>query len=183
MYFYISFLRPPPLNASTSGTILITPQIANDLRTEPFSGAQDIYYSWSPSRESQDLEPPVRKPIKLTTWRQSSAYKEIPVPPPTGVRNGQSWRLTLSAQPHTHPHPTVELNDQGLGAVPLPVISAPILFSPGGSKKGKQEQIERVYTFASQQNDGPSCAPFRIMEQTSFDLDKVDTSIPILMFI
>jgi hypothetical protein len=37
MYYYLSFLRPPPSSidiAVPSGGITITPQIANDLRTE-----------------------------------------------------------------------------------------------------------------------------------------------------
>lgn len=34
MYYYLSFLRPPPKTASAADGITITPQIANDLRTE-----------------------------------------------------------------------------------------------------------------------------------------------------
>ena len=38
MYYYLSFLRPPPtsIDLASSGTpgVTITPQIANDLRTE-----------------------------------------------------------------------------------------------------------------------------------------------------
>ena len=35
MYWYLSFLRPPPVSVPISqGSITITPQIANDLRTE-----------------------------------------------------------------------------------------------------------------------------------------------------
>lgn len=35
MYYYLSFLRPPPKAVSLAqGGITITPQIANDLRTE-----------------------------------------------------------------------------------------------------------------------------------------------------
>lgn len=71
MFFYISFLRPPP--TSCSNAVSITPQIANDLRTELMDGVQDIYYSWLSVATGQET-----KPMKLTTWRgQSSAYKEI----------------------------------------------------------------------------------------------------------
>lgn len=35
MFFYLSFLRPPPRTVSANAKdVLITPQIANDLRTE-----------------------------------------------------------------------------------------------------------------------------------------------------
>jgi hypothetical protein len=35
MYWYLSFLRPPPVSTPLSaGSVTITPQIANDLRTE-----------------------------------------------------------------------------------------------------------------------------------------------------
>jgi len=35
MYWYLSFLRPPPVSVSKgTKTITITPQVANDLRTE-----------------------------------------------------------------------------------------------------------------------------------------------------
>lgn len=35
MYWYLSFLRPPPVSVlESSENIVITPQVANDLRTE-----------------------------------------------------------------------------------------------------------------------------------------------------
>lgn len=35
MYWYISFLRPPPVGLTLpSEGVVITPQVANDLRTE-----------------------------------------------------------------------------------------------------------------------------------------------------
>lgn len=34
MYWYLSFLRPPPVAIHLGENITITPQIANDLRTE-----------------------------------------------------------------------------------------------------------------------------------------------------
>lgn len=34
MYWYLSFLRPPPVSAPLGEAVVITPQVANDLRTE-----------------------------------------------------------------------------------------------------------------------------------------------------
>jgi hypothetical protein len=169
MFVYISFLRPPPLQAASSGTILITPQISNDLRTEPFDGSQDIYYSWAQAQTTPENEI-FAKPKKLTTWRQSNAYKEIPVPLPSGLRDGQSWRLVLSGKAHVKHFSTIDLYDQALGTVPFPVISMPILFkSKMTRREGKQERIERLYRLHGDET-GPLV---RILEQTSFDLDKV----------
>jgi len=179
MFFYISFLRPPPLQSALSANIPITPQIANDLRTEHFDGSQDIYYSWSPSSTTQNEQPTT--PIKLTTWRQSNAYKEIPVPPPHGVREGQQWRLLLTgdANPSSRSSPVaIDLNDKIVGKAPFPVMSMPILFTSRAppKKSAKQEQIERVYDLRPAKGSGEHLdggVSLRLVEQTSFDLDKV----------
>lgn len=34
MYWYLSFLRPPPVATPLGEPVVITPQVANDLRTE-----------------------------------------------------------------------------------------------------------------------------------------------------
>lgn len=157
MFFYISFLRPPP--TSCSNAISITPQIANDLRTELFEGVQDIYYSWLSVATGEKT-----RPVKLTTWRgQSSAYKEIPVPLPRSSTQG-AWRLVLSAD-SSH-----EVRLDADGALPFGVMSMPILLGKAQSSKGKaklQDQIERMYSFG-----GEDKRVVRITEQTSFDLDK-----------
>ncbi|KAJ7765388.1 putative methyltransferase-domain-containing protein [Mycena maculata] len=156
MFFYISFLRPPP--TSCSNAISITPQIANDLRTELFGGVQDIYYSWLSVATGEET-----KPIKLTTWRgQSSAYKEIPVPLPRSLTRG-AWRLVLGSSPMSS---DVRLDVDG--ALPFGVMSMPILLGQAQSSKAKsklQDRIERVYPFGEDKR-------VRIIEQTSFDLDK-----------
>ncbi|KAJ7890574.1 putative methyltransferase-domain-containing protein [Mycena olivaceomarginata] len=157
MFFYISFLRPPP--TSCSNTLSITPQIANDLRTELYEGVQDIYYSWLSMTTGAET-----KPVKLTTWRgQSSAYKEIPVPLPRSAANG-TWRLVLGSGPSSS---SVRLDAASI--LPLGVMSMPILLGRPQSSKSKaklQDQIERVYAFPD------SDVHVRITEQTSFDLDK-----------
>ncbi|EGN95225.1 hypothetical protein SERLA73DRAFT_171053 [Serpula lacrymans var. lacrymans S7.3] len=165
MFYYISFLRPPPLQAALSGSISITPQVANDLRTEPFDGAQDIFYCWS----ATSTTPVATKPTKLTTWRQSNAYKELSVPLPPNLRSGQSWRLVLSSRAHGQVS-SIQLDEDALGDTPFPVISMPIVFSPRPGKAVKQEQVERIYNLLLKSNDDPLSMVIR--EQTSFDLDK-----------
>ncbi|OCH87795.1 hypothetical protein OBBRIDRAFT_759177 [Obba rivulosa] len=171
MFFYLSFLRPPPTHASPSaGHISITPQVANDLRTEPFDGELEIYYSWSPvtPRLESNAFPAITKPQKLTVWRQSSAYKEIPVSLPPGIRDGQSYRLVLTAHAAGFPH-VVNLASTSVGERSFPVLSVPILFSSRVRPGGKQEQIERVFRIGLGAKEQ---AFMTLQEQTSFDLDK-----------
>jgi hypothetical protein len=191
MFYYISFLRPPPLQASTTPTepILIMPQICNDLRTEYLDDPIDIYYAWS-LHAPHPTSPMTTKPTKLTSWRTSTAYKEIPVPKPPHLdsqnhkwkdSDGSSWRLILTCGT------TQNGNDQAVvlgetdttGRAPFAVMSMPVRFSrrhgPGnlkGAVKGtKQERIARSYALRVPLQDRPIV--FDIMEQTSFDLDKV----------
>ncbi|KAJ6607478.1 putative methyltransferase-domain-containing protein [Mycena sp. CBHHK59/15] len=158
MFFYISFLRPPP--TSCANAISVTPQITNDLRTELFEGVQDIYYSWLSIATGLEM-----KPTKLTTWRgQSSAYKEIPVPLPRSSAAG-AWRLVLSSSAKSS---GVCLNLNAEAAVPFGVVSMPIMLGRPQNAKAKaklQDQIERVYWLDDEKS-------VRITEQTSFDLDK-----------
>jgi hypothetical protein len=160
MYFYISFLRPPPTAVSPSArTIAITPQVANDLRTEPFPDAIDLYYAWAPT------SPALRatRPAKLTTWTTTSAYKEITIGVPSGVRNGQAWTLVLTSAPSAGPR--IVLSDAG--SAPFPVLSMPIDFTTRASTAPvKQERIRRVLSMGANMD-------ITITEQTSFDLDKV----------
>lgn len=180
MFYYVSFLRPPLGQTSTSASISITPQIANDLRTEYCDASHDIFYIWSKVSVG-GLSPAMMRPTKLTSWKgHSSAYKEIKVPLPPGVvRDGDSWRLSLSVASGTkhHPFPYIDLDEKysGLGNEPLPVTSMPIVFSSRGWKAGtgKQEQIERVYRFSIHTDGDPGEVSMTVTEQTSFDLDKV----------
>jgi predicted nicotinamide N-methyase len=96
-------------------------------------------------------------------------YKEIPVPPPRNVRNGEYWRLVLSSGT-SRKDQVLSLNDENLGCRPFPVLSDPIFFSARSSKAVKQEQIQRSYTLTAINRDNPVI--FHIIEQTSFDLDK-----------
>lgn len=198
MFFYLSFLRPPPLQAPHYGTISITPQISNDLRTEPFENSQDLYFSWSlqTGKPFFNTTNTVTQPLKLTTWRPSIAYKEIPVPLPPGVRQGQSWRLIItgSVQSHGRSRPdTIDLSSEEIGKlVPFPVMSMPVFFSTIGTKvvSSKQEKIERMYSVRLSGSTGMrgidredgSVALLRFTEQTSFDLDKVSDKQSVFFF-
>jgi hypothetical protein len=162
MYYYLSFLRPPPSIVALNALIVIAPQIANDLRTELYEEELDIWYSWKSTNPGSST-----RPAKLTTWRGSpSAYKEIQVPPPPRVREGQQWQVLLSSgRTETA---AVDLNRPL--SFPFGVSSLPIAFSSRNgsstaSGKGKQEQIERTYLVGSN--------PITIREHTAFDLDKV----------
>ena len=168
MFYYISFLRPPP-SSSTPGSISFTPQIANDLRTEPFPESQDIYYAWFSSTES--FENTGVKPRKLMTWSQAVASKEISITLPPNARPGQFWRLLLSASPSIQ-NAFISLgNTRSTGKEPFPVISMPIRIAPRPEKSpAKQTQIERMYRFSLPDLDDLCCL---LREQTSFDLDKV----------
>ncbi|KAG8214981.1 putative methyltransferase-domain-containing protein [Butyriboletus roseoflavus] len=185
MFYYISFLRPPPLQASMTPTepILITPQICNDLRTEYRDDPIDIYYAWS-LHAPYPTSPMITKPTKLTSWRTSTAYKEIPVPRPPHLDSkwndsvGQSWRLILTCGTTQNDQVVVlgETDTTGLN-VPFAVMSMPVSFPRGhgpGNKnvvKGtKQERIARSYSLRLPLQDRPIV--FDITEQTSFDLDK-----------
>lgn len=97
-------------------------------------------------------------------------YKEIPVPPPRNVRNGEYWRLILSSGT-SRKDQVLSLNDENLGRQPFPVLSDPIFFSARSSKVAvKQERIQRSYALIAINRDHPVI--FDIIEQTSFDLDK-----------
>lgn len=197
MFFYISFLRPPPIQAAPAGTILITPQISNDLRTEPYEASQDIFYSWTPypqagpgTTSTATFGLKTTKPSKLTTYRNVSAYKEIPVPVPPSVREGQQWQLILSPSAGTvplQPNCTIDMRDPAVGNAVLPVISMPIIFSAKGSRGHvkKQERIERLYRISSSigadeiASEAASTRELKVTEQITFDLDKVSQYRPV----
>ncbi|KAG1735518.1 hypothetical protein EDB19DRAFT_1076473 [Suillus lakei] len=141
MFYYISFLRPPPTQATLSGEpIVITSQIASDLRTEYYTDVQDIFYSWS-SHSPALSSSVITKPAKLTNWRASTMYKEIPVPSPRNAGNGEYWRLILSSGT-SRKDQVFPLSDENLVHRPFPIFSDPIFFSTRLlSKAVKQEWI------------------------------------------
>ncbi|KAF8547475.1 hypothetical protein OG21DRAFT_1378456, partial [Imleria badia] len=185
MFYYISFLRPPPLQASTTPAepILITPQVCNDLRTEYLDDPIDIYYAWS-LHAPHPATPMITKPTKLTSWRTSTAYKEIPVPRPPHLdsqnhkwndSDGPSWRLILTCGTTQNDQVVVLGETDTTGNTPFSVMSMPVRFpsrlgNKSAIKSMKQERIARSYVMRVPLQDHPIV--FDITEQTSFDLDK-----------
>ncbi|KAF8142123.1 putative methyltransferase-domain-containing protein [Boletus edulis] len=191
MFYYISFLRPPPLQASTTSSepILIMPQICNDLRTEYLDDSIDIYYAWS-LHTPHPATPVITKPTKLTSWRTSTAYKEIPVPRPPHYNNTckdaesdvLSWRLILTCGTTPNDHLVMLGETEATGNTPFAVMSMPIRFQSGrlghgsGNRRAaiqngtKQERIARSYALRVPIQD--RSIVFDITEQTWFDLDK-----------
>ena len=155
MFFYISFLRTPPQSSFQSSSVVFTPQVTNDLRTEPFPTSIDIYYWWisyapgGPDSGSQNVTR-LSKPAKLTTWRKENAYKPLQIPPPPLKK---SIGATAPAGPEIDcaslvlaPAPNVassviDLRDPEIGRVPLPVCSLPIRISisPRQQQRGRRD--------------------------------------------
>ena len=207
MYWYLSFLRAPPNSISISADSLqITLQIANDLRTEYVPPSTklsqagltlphrlqydptDIAYTW------QRVEHGVRSGSSehggieyLTTWEPpQSTYKPIAISLPPGARAGESYRLALFALSNAGPsNPLIQYARPEPSVVP--VWSDPILLHPRESQAGS---IKGKTTVAAKgKNEGKQSRILRswdvlggqihIIEQTSFDLDKVKpTSCP-----
>ena len=169
MFFYISFLRTPPHSSLPSSSVVLTPQISNDLRTEPFPTSVDIFYWWISHTPQNTIR--LSQPAKLTTWRQENAYKPLQIPPPSGT----DCCLVLSSSPAAASS-IINLRDPNVGGAPLPVASLPIRISPqqgrtpGKASSTKQEAITRSFRLF----DEDAAAPLmHIKETVSFDLDKV----------
>jgi hypothetical protein len=168
MFFYFSFLRTPPQSSLRSSSVVFTPQVTNDLRTEPYPTSIDVFYWWISITPQKVIR--LSEPAKLTTWRQENAYKPLQIPPPTTVID---CSLVLSPAPIVTSS-VIDLRDPEIGRVPLPVCSLPIRISvspqqrrDGSTKISKQEAIARTFRLF---DDGPL---MQIKETVSFDLDKV----------
>ena len=189
MFFYFSFLRTPPQSTLQSSSVVFTPQVTNDLRTEPFPTSIDIFYWWISSTPEKVTR--LSEPAKLTTWRQENAYKPLQVPPPSkiligaaaGATTGIDCNLVLAPAPIVTSS-IIDLRDPEIGRVPLPVCSLPIRISVASQqqrrrdgaassasiKSPKQEAITRTFRLFDDEDAIPL---MRIKETVSFDLDKV----------
>lgn len=203
MFFYFSFLRTPPQSSLQSSSVVFTPQVTNDLRTEPFSTSIDIYYWWiSYAPPEPQKATRLSEPAKLTTWRQENAYKPLQIPPPPSKKligaaeaggPGIDCTLVLAPAPIVASS-VIDLRDPEIGRVPLPVCSLPIQISispqrrgrgrDGGSaaaastntKSSKQEAIIRTFRIFDDGvglGDVQQTPLMHIKETVSFDLDKV----------
>jgi hypothetical protein len=147
MFFYFSFLRTPPQSSLQSSSVVFTPQVTNDLRTEPFPNSMDIYYWWiSYAAPEPQKATRLSEPAKLTTWRQENAYKPLQIPPPpskNSIRTPESeagpgidCTLVLAPAPIVASS-VIDLRDPEIGRVPLPVCSLPIRISISPQRRGR----------------------------------------------
>jgi len=136
MFFYLSFLRTPPHSSLQFSPVVFTPQVSNDLRTEPFPTSIDIYYWWISCTLQNDLT----RPTKLTTWRQENAYKPLQIPPPpknaVGAAAGIDCSLVLSTAPIVASS-VIDLRDPEIGRAPLPVCTLPIRISQSSQRDSR----------------------------------------------
>ncbi|KAI9632484.1 putative methyltransferase-domain-containing protein [Dioszegia hungarica] len=95
MYWYISFLRPPPVSVESGGTITITPQVANDLRTELRYDPTEIYYTWQ--RTEPSIQPSLPSEHLTSFVPPESTYRPLSIPLPAKAGIGEKWRLCLFA--------------------------------------------------------------------------------------
>ena len=172
MFFYLSFLRTPPHSCLQSSPVLFTPQVSNDLRTEPFPTSVDIFYWWISSTPQSVTR--LSEPTKLATWRHENAYKPVQIPPPPANvigTTGLDCSLVFSPAPIVA-FSVIDLRDPEIGRAPLPVCTLPIRISPkkgaATAKTAKQEAITRTFRLFDR-----DASPLRIKETISFDLDKV----------
>ncbi|KAK8861485.1 hypothetical protein IAR55_002306 [Kwoniella newhampshirensis] len=222
MYWYISFLRPPPVSvASTADGITITSQVANDLRTELRYEPTTIHYQW---QQLLDTTPAAPLPSQeLTTFLPpASTYRTLHIPLPPRLQIGQRWRLGLfspslssaSSSPNGTAGPSsstlLDLTSDEPG-LPLGVWSEGIIVVrpdsstvgpvrgmgsttsnrggagktdpkevvKNGKAKGKGKEKEKDETGPKQGRitrdwmiPGETGRRMKIVEQTSFDLDK-----------
>ncbi|KZP00908.1 hypothetical protein CALVIDRAFT_216889 [Calocera viscosa TUFC12733] len=171
MYYYLSFLRPPPISSFPESTVTITPQITNDLRTEFFEETADIFYTWTPEEPRMHST----SPAKLTTWKgSSSAYKAVSIDLPPSAGPGQKWSLSLFCSPNASPSiPLGRTHAQPYGSSSLPITILPSRGALGDAPK--QDEIERTLLLPVVAADGGSSSSSRalvVRERTSYDLDK-----------
>lgn len=170
----------------------------NRIRAEP----TEIYYIW------QDISNGSSTKVQhLTTYAApGSTYKSIHVPLPTSAKAGQSWRLGLFPT-ENGPHHQSLAKVLREGSEVLGVWSGPIEISRAvderhvkrakidikdaqkGNGKGKgkekekdegpkQTRIQREWSLWSDAENGVQ-EMLKIIEQTSFDLDKVSSRLTV----
>jgi hypothetical protein len=209
MYWYLSFLRPPPVSVSKTATsITITPQVANDLRTEygfldsypKFKSvltirirteSTDIYYVWQEcsSTPTSTPTPDALRAELLTRYSApASTYKSLSIPLPP-LKPGQLWRLGLfpSKDVSKRQHLSGVL---GSKVEVIGVWSEPIEITGGTERQVKRAKIEENGKGKGKEKDDRpkqtriqrewATSPeeglegvLKIVEQTSYDLDKV----------
>lgn len=134
-----------------------------------------IDYIW------QRISPSVQDPLKainLTNYHPpASTYKQLSVPLPLRAKAGEKWRLGLVESGSRHTTSLESLTGSSVGV--LSVWSEPVEVLKGSSKPsssknvagGKQGRITRGWTLPGDEDE------LVIVEQTSFDLDKVSSRL------
>ncbi|KAL5492426.1 hypothetical protein ACEPAI_3873 [Sanghuangporus weigelae] len=159
MFYYLHLTRPPPEQASPYQPLLITPNIANDLRTEfpsPGPGTEggiDIFYAWvkciDGDAQKQRTLGPMTQPLKLMTWNGNS-YKEVQVFPPKEAAGSDTsrWSLLLCTRSSSPGNPyitSIDLSAGDFGNHIFPILSAPVHFVSGsrtGTGRSNNQKIE-----------------------------------------
>jgi hypothetical protein len=171
--------------------------LTNRIRAEP----TEIYYIWQEVSDGQPQDLGKQKMEHLTTYRSpESTYRSIPIPlPPT--RAGQSWRLGLFQTKSSKTQRLGDILNENVEVIGVWSESIMITAgqnqerqvkrakmedqsktSGGGKGKGKEKEkekdegakqtrIQREWTLNEAEGDVQDL--LRIVEQTSFDLDKV----------
>lgn len=173
MFYYLSFLHPPPSEATDS--IEIIPLITTDRNRNIYNGTRDIFYAWMLSSSSHLV---TTTPVKLASPRgelvqkkrkktgEETTQKAISVPLPLDAQPGQSWRLILMAK--LSQSEILLGSTSSIGREPFPVISMPIqVVSKLSKSAGKREECdaERVYVLPEY--------TFTMRERISFSMETV----------
>lgn len=163
------------------------------LRDEP----TPIQYVW---QRVQPASPSPSRAVDLTVFEPpASTYRPITVPLPRSARVGEKWRLGLVSPPATNPGTTtlLSLSDAEPGvlgvwsegieirASEVSAASSGVVRGVGADKKGKDSAKEKNKKAKEKRDDTPkqtrinrawllpNHGQLKVVEQTSFDLDKV----------
>ncbi|KAK4687388.1 hypothetical protein P7C73_g2716, partial [Tremellales sp. Uapishka_1] len=174
MYWYISFLRAPPVSLSPHQPLILTPQIANDLRTEIRYAPTTLYYTF------QLLSPSCAAPLPpklLTTFSPpESTYKALSVELPSQARIGETWRIGVFANEACDGGSIADLSIMGVWSEGIEIVrekeGAGGIVKGIGKAKGKGKEKEKDKEVVKQSRIRREWRELKIIEQTSFDLDK-----------
>jgi hypothetical protein len=161
--------RVSPLPCHSS--FLTHPRLKEDAPT-------DIHYTWqripavSPQHTTQA--------VKLTTYNPPvNTYKPLSIPLPAAAKQGETWRLGLFSPPAREVQGSLDALERYVCGVWSEGISvtAPRRRSFADNAAGKQTRVFREWRMP-RGGGGGGASPepmrvLRIVEQTSFDLDKV----------
>ncbi len=162
-------------------------------------GPTPISYVWqrvSPPLTTKPVELTTFEP-------PASTYRPLTVPLPRTARAGERWRLGLFSPPHKLEAPLLSLSEESVPVIGVwsegielragePPLAGPVRGVGGDQRKGKKEEKGRDKKGKGKENgkakeeakqtritrawplpSGALDAELKLVEQTSFDLDKV----------